>query len=117
MKTPKYFQKISSLALITSLLLANTSLAEFTDLGEAHIYYSEITKLNTQGCLNGYEDGSIKPDTLINRVEALKLILTCLDLPKVYQEETFILPEGSTYTVDGTETTVYEETTVKLKVN
>ena len=112
----KFFKKNIALIAILSLLSTNIALAEFTDLGQDHVYYTEITDLNEQGCLNGYPDGSIKPDQLINRVETLKLIITCLELPGIYQEETFVLPEGSTYTVDDQETKVSARTTVKLKV-
>jgi len=109
----KYLSALTILALLSSNLVA---FAEFSDLSPDHPYYTEMTKLNEQGCLKGYEDGTIKPDQLINRVETLKLMLTCLDLPGIYQEETFILPPKSTYTINDSETKVEEETTVKLKV-
>jgi rare lipoprotein A len=100
----------------TLILPLTASAAEFSDLGPTHIYYEHIIQLNEDGCLSGYEDGSMKPDQTINRVETLKLLQTCIDLPGVYQEETFTIPEGGSYFVDDKETKVYRDTEVKLRV-
>lgn len=109
-------RKSLSTILIATLISPLTVSAEFTDIGANHIYYEHIMQLNEQGCLSGYQDGSMKPEQTINRVETLKLLQTCIDLPNVYQEETFTIPEGGSYFVDTTETKVYRETDIRLRV-
>lgn len=47
----------------------------FTDVLIGHPEYTAIKYLKDLGVLNGYSDGSFKPDEYINRVEALKIIL------------------------------------------
>lgn len=47
----------------------------FTDLEETHQNYAAIEYLQSKGIIEGYSDGSIKPNNQINRAEALKVIL------------------------------------------
>jgi len=47
----------------------------FSDVPQSHPNYIAITYLNTQGVVKGYEDGTFKPDQLVNRAEALKILL------------------------------------------
>lgn len=48
---------------------------EFTDVDEDDKYFEAVAYLADQGIINGYEDGTFKPDKVVNRVEALKFIL------------------------------------------
>jgi hypothetical protein len=47
----------------------------FSDVTRTHNAYVAITYLNESGVINGYADGSFKPDNAINRAEVLKVIL------------------------------------------
>jgi rare lipoprotein A len=47
----------------------------FTDVAVGHPEYVAIKYLKEEGILTGYHDGSFKPGNLINRIEALKIIL------------------------------------------
>ncbi len=47
----------------------------FTDVDVGHPEYVAIKYLKEKGILKGYDDGSFKPENLINRIEALKIIL------------------------------------------
>lgn len=49
---------------------------QFSDISEDHPYYSAIESLAHVGVLEGYDDGTFRPDQLVNRAEALKIILT-----------------------------------------
>lgn len=49
---------------------------DFTDVSPNHKNYKSIAYLKDNNILNGYSDGSFKPDQEVNRVEALKMILT-----------------------------------------
>ena len=81
--------KQSAIGLIVLGLLIQPTLAsaEFKDVGTTHQYQEAINRLAKDGCIKGYEDGTFKPDTNINRAETLKLILQCFDIPKIYSEE------------------------------
>lgn len=48
----------------------------FTDVEVGHPEYLALKYLKEKGVISGYPDGSFKPDNIINRVEALKIILT-----------------------------------------
>lgn len=66
--------------LIISLIIAITLgsqgvLAAFSDVPRAHDNYVAINYLSEAGIISGYEDGTYKPGQLINRAEALKIIL------------------------------------------
>lgn len=74
----KITKRITSLALI--LAFAFTSLCTFTvsaafsDVDEANTYYEAIYSLVDDGTINGYEDGTFKPENTITRAEFSKLL-------------------------------------------
>lgn len=47
----------------------------FSDVSDAHPYYEAITWAKNNGIVEGYSDGTFRPDALINRVEFLKILL------------------------------------------
>jgi peptidoglycan lytic transglycosylase len=49
--------------------------AIYSDVDTGHPEYVAIKYLSENGIINGYADGSFKPDNLVNRVEALKIVL------------------------------------------
>ena len=60
-----------------ALLPLQTTLAnEFTDVSSSHIYANAIEYLHDEGIVEGYADGTFKPDSTINRVELLKIALS-----------------------------------------
>ncbi len=48
--------------------------SSFTDLSASHPYATAIERLKDLGILQGYNDNTIKPDTLINRAEFAKIL-------------------------------------------
>lgn len=52
----------------------------FSDVHLGHPEYRAIKYLRDSGIINGYPDGSFKPDNYINRIEALKIIMEANDL-------------------------------------
>ncbi|MBD3156689.1 septal ring lytic transglycosylase RlpA family protein [Candidatus Peregrinibacteria bacterium] len=56
------------------------STAVYTDVDIGHPEYVALKYLSENNIINGYEDGSFKPDTLVNRAEALKMILEAQNL-------------------------------------
>jgi rare lipoprotein A len=89
-------RKISSIIIISclsffisisiSVFEKNVCIAEepddslFTDVKIGHPEYVAIKYLKEKGILKGFNDGSFKPDSMINRVEALKIILEANNL-------------------------------------
>ncbi|MBD3330993.1 hypothetical protein GF354_05730 [Candidatus Peregrinibacteria bacterium] len=61
--------------LVFTLSANLTAFAAFTDLNSTHPNYEAITYLQQTGVLNGYSDGSFRPDNTVNRTEFLKIIL------------------------------------------
>jgi len=110
--------KFKSLLAITtlSLLFSQLAFANFIDLPESHPYHDAIMKLNKQGCVGGYADKSVKPDKKITRAATVKLLLTCLDIPKIYSEETFTLPKGAEVVVNGETITLPKEDQITFKI-
>lgn len=47
----------------------------FTDVSRGHKNYDAIQYLVDQGVINGYSDGTFKPNNTVNRVEALKMLM------------------------------------------
>jgi len=73
----------------------------FTDVPSNHPAYGAVEYLKSMGMIGGYEDGTFRPDRIVNRAEALKLILAPLlpaDGLKIYAHSAFDdVPDGSWY--------------------
>lgn len=66
------------IALLIGSLRSPAAFAEeqnFSDVPEGHRYYDAVEFLKTRGVIDGYEDGSFKPDGTINRAEAMKIVI------------------------------------------
>ena len=63
-----------SLALIVSVLFSATAFA-FTDVNSTHVYSDAIDYTQSLGIVQGYEDGTFRPDVPINRAEFTKVII------------------------------------------
>lgn len=72
------------LTLISGVLFLpriSSALAEdraFPDVPESHPALTEIMALRSRGILQGYPDGSFRPDTTLNRAELSKLLIAGL---------------------------------------
>lgn len=66
------------IALLTGSLRSPAAFADeqsFSDVPEGHRYFDAVEFLKTRGVIDGYEDGSFKPDGTINRAEAMKIVI------------------------------------------
>lgn len=63
----------------------------FSDVSPYHPNFTAISDLKKRNIINGYPDGTFKPDQFINRVESLKLILLSakIDIPETNIEKLF----------------------------
>ncbi len=53
---------------------------EFTDLTSSHWSYGSVQTLVKKGILNGYSDGSFKPEQPVSRAELVKMICLAMNL-------------------------------------
>lgn len=75
--------KVFSLLLVCLMLLSVSSFMSagaFTDVAQDHTYNEAITKLSDLGVINGYEDGTFKPENEVTRAEMAKLIASFFKL-------------------------------------
>ncbi len=73
----------------TSTQQATTNI--FSDVPQTHPNYVAINYLKSQGILGGYPDGTFKPDALVNRAEALKILLigNKVEIPSAVSQVSF----------------------------
>jgi len=69
-----------SYAVVTSMLVSMMSIGiahaqtRFTDVPSSHPYYDAILWLTDNGVIQGYGDGTYRPESPVNRAEMLKMI-------------------------------------------
>lgn len=78
MKQNKLFQLLYCCLGLAFFTSANAQ--TFEDVPTTHPYYAAVEALVSQEIINGYPDGTFKPDKAINRVETLKVLLLSADL-------------------------------------
>ena len=77
----KSFKRITSLIIALTMIAAmftNVAFAQgitFSDVAQDNAHYQAIYNLVNRGVLNGYEDGTFKPDNTITRAEFAKVIM------------------------------------------
>ncbi len=78
-------------SILVACMLAPLAKASFTDVSEGYRYYAAITFLEEHGIIEGYGDGTFKPDQNVTRAEALKIILLGSGI-EIAESETYELP-------------------------
>jgi hypothetical protein len=76
----------------SALAVATTAeVTTFSDVPQTNDNYVAISYLSGEGIVKGYSDGTFKPDQLVNRAEALKIILegTKAEIPATITETGF----------------------------
>lgn len=65
--------------------------ASYPDVKEDNQHYAAVEFLSERGVIEGYDDGSFKPEALVNRAEAMKMISIAFNLASEKKEyaETF----------------------------
>ncbi len=75
MKRTKILSLLLALTMLLSLAVVPASAAEFTDVNKNYQYYDAIQNLVSRGIINGYEDGTFKPEATITRAEFCKMVI------------------------------------------
>jgi len=63
------------LSILSTFLFTAIAQAEFSDVTESTTYHEAIEYLNAEGIINGYPDGTFKPNNTLNRAELLKILI------------------------------------------
>jgi hypothetical protein len=90
-----------TLSLVLLLLLFSTSglaqtrapaAATFSDVPETHPYFNAIEGMAAANVINGFPDGTFKPDALVTRQQFAKMIVLSLGLP-VTEQDICVFPD------------------------
>ncbi|MBE7035620.1 MAG: S-layer homology domain-containing protein [Ruminococcaceae bacterium] len=79
MKRTKIMSLLLAFVMLFSLAMP-TYAANFSDVPESYHYYEAIQDLVARGVINGYEDGTFKPDATITRAEFCKMVIHSIGL-------------------------------------
>ena len=88
---PKHFNKILASLLIASSVspIVNASEITFSDVGKEHAHYDAIHSLVNRGHINGYRDGTFRPDGILTRGQAAKILANVLNLDTTNKKQVF----------------------------
>ena len=71
----KNLTRILALVLVFTMMVSSAAFAaKFTDVAEDSKYAEAVEVLSALGILNGYEDGTFKPDAVITRAEVVAVV-------------------------------------------
>ncbi|KPN95197.1 S-layer homology domain-containing protein [Lysinibacillus sp. ZYM-1] len=80
----KYLKAITAMALMASTVVVVAPIASeassFKDVQRTHPFYDEIKNLNDRGIINGFQNGTFKPEQNLTRGQAAKIIAGVLGL-------------------------------------
>lgn len=79
-KTKKLLSLLLAVAMLFSLAVPSVFAADFSDVPESYQYYDSVQSLVARGIINGYDDGTFKPEGNITRGEFAKMIIYALGL-------------------------------------
>lgn len=65
--------------------------SKFNDVDSKNINYTAITSAHSWNILNGYPDGTFKPDSLVTREEAIAMYANAMDTAKIQDVESSTL--------------------------
>lgn len=74
----KLIAMLTTVVMLASTLCQTSIFAAFSDVDETHSYLNAITTLTKLSVIDGYEDGTFRPDGEITRAEFTKLIVFVL---------------------------------------
>lgn len=77
------------------------STVSFSDVPPSHPAFAAVEELKERGILQGYEDGTFRPGTTVNRAEAVKIVVAPLvsedDLAQYTSSQFTDIPAGTWY--------------------
>lgn len=94
------WKKFCVLLTAAAILFAVTSIpaASFSDLPSSHWAYGSIIEMRDQGVLNGFEDGTFRPEQAVTRAEFATIVTKLFQLPPAGELPFSDIPPDSWYT-------------------
>ena len=83
---------ISSLVLSLVLLVPASAQSidnGFLDISSSYVYYESINFLKSRGVINGYPDGTFRPNNTLKRSELAKMVVISSEIPAVSARDCF----------------------------
>ncbi|MFF5993848.1 S-layer homology domain-containing protein [Lysinibacillus sp. KU-BSD001] len=71
---------IVSTLVVTAIAVPSAEAAIFTDVSKTNVHYDAINDLVNRGIINGYSDGTFRPDHTLTRGQAAKILAGVLQL-------------------------------------
>jgi hypothetical protein len=69
---------------------ATPAVTGFSDLSEAHWAHAEIIDLASRGVINGFPDGTYRPETPVTREQFARLVVGLIETAPTDTEEIFV---------------------------
>lgn len=88
---------VVSLALAASMAASAFSAFAFSDVSGGEWYAEAVDSMSAKGLVNGYEDGTFRPNDNISRAEVAKILTTYFNVTASTQEEMSDVPAGAWY--------------------
>ncbi|MFA6527982.1 MAG: S-layer homology domain-containing protein [Candidatus Gracilibacteria bacterium] len=86
----KYIMYLGFVCIFTFALFCSSKVAaSFTDMNSDDEYYDAISYLQSIGTIEGYADGTFKPDQDINRAEVMKILIEGLGITPSLEDYSF----------------------------
>ncbi len=73
-------------AMVFTLAVPATFAADFSDVPTNYQYYDAVQSLVARGIINGYEDGTFKPEATITRAEFAKMVIYAIGMGNLAQD-------------------------------
>lgn len=98
----KYLHALTASAVVVAPITSEAN--SFKDVQRTHPFYKENKNLNDRGIMNGFQDGTFKPEQNLTRGQAAKIIAGVLELATLYAPNVTLSLDG--LTVGGNTVTV-----------
>ena len=82
----KFCAIILTISLVISFAPCYAQTFGFSDMNEADWYYQTVTNMVQQGLVNGYEDGTFRPNNTISRIEFTKIAYAAFPMGHKHNE-------------------------------
>lgn len=80
----KIFINFGLISLLLFLFSVNVIAAEFKDVKETDWFYDDLQSAVERGVINGYEDGTFRPDNFVTNAEFYKMLYETIDNRKTF---------------------------------
>ena len=71
----RIFALLLCFSMVLSMICTISYAKEFPDVDSSHWAIEYISKLSDEGVINGYDDGTYRPEGTVKRSEFLKLVI------------------------------------------